>query len=150
MIRHLYTIASQLVLLDQISNLASFIHEVEGLTVPQLPGSAPQIHITTLWYSDSPGESLEARHRILAPSGKEVMNTPLSGNTFPKGSDRNRQINLTGGFPLPEAGRYWLLTERKEKGDWLEVHRTPMMISAAIPGVAQARAAALKERFARK
>ena len=143
MLQHVLTIASQLAISDQISQLASYINALDGFTFSQLPAPAPPFAVTTLWYSSVQGTAVESRHRVISPSGKEIYSVPLLGGVFAPGQSRFRQHNMIAGFLISEQGDHWIVAENKIDGKWHEGGRIPLQVVIAKPTPATSDAGAV-------
>lgn len=131
MARHIWSVLCQSVLIDQFSNSMSFIQAIEGLSVPHVPASAPQMMVGTLWIRTGKESQLLSRIRILDPHGKVaniVENKPAS-----LALPRSRTITVLGGFPLVAAGIYSLVVESKQDGAWVDEATIPFEVSIVTP-----------------
>lgn len=127
--RHLYTVAASQVLIDQITNAPTLIGLFEGFATTALPTPSTPFAVVTAWLSDSLSEvPVNARHRVIAPSGEDALVSVLNAARFgPNGIAR--QFNLIGSLVLKEAGRHWIVTELNAGGKWTETSRIPFDVT---------------------
>jgi len=131
MARHVWSVLCQSVLIDQFTNSMSFIQAIEGLSVPSVPASAPQMMVGTLWLRTGKESQLLSRIRILDPHGKVanvVENNPASLSV-----PRSRTVTVLGGFSLSSAGVYSLVVESKKDGTWVQEASIPFEVSVVTP-----------------
>jgi hypothetical protein len=109
----------------------SFIQAIEGLSVPSVPASAPQMMVGTLWLRTGKESQVLSRIRILDPHSKVahvVENNPASLSV-----PRSRTVTVIGGFPLNSAGVYSLVVESKKDGTWVQEASIPFEVSVVTP-----------------
>ncbi|MBX9928487.1 MAG: hypothetical protein K2X99_06185 [Gemmatimonadaceae bacterium] len=119
-------------LLDQQTNLVSYIDALDAVTIPKFPVKAPLTIISTLWQRGSETQ-LEMRVRVYAPDGKHLIDAVADPLAFRPEHKRGRMSVGVAGFEISGPGRYEFGVETREKGKWVEVHRIPMDVDAARP-----------------
>ena len=143
MARHIWSVLCQTVLIDQFSNSVSIIQAIEGLSVPSLPATAPQMMVGTFRVGAGKGQ-LFSRLRVLDPKGQVV--TVIDNKPGSLAVPRSRTITVLGGFPLKSAGVYSVVVEVKNEGAWVEEARIPLEVTvvslAELTEIVEKRAAA--------
>lgn len=127
MIRHVWTILCNQVIIDKETNLVSYINALEGVNVVELPSTLPTFTISTLWMTDDLSAILNHRIRIISPSGKALAERKLDSLPFNKPRYR---INIqVAGVRVEEEGDYHVMVEFKSGRAWKEAAQIPIPVT---------------------
>jgi hypothetical protein len=134
MIRHVFSVLCQRLLVDPATGVFSLVDCVERILLPPVevePGKTLLVpvgmRILSLWTRDPPDEPSAARARL-------SLQTP-TGATLPGGEielafaeHRNARTDTALQFhPFTGPGRYWHVIELQQTGgEWQEVARLPL------------------------
>lgn len=132
MARLLWALTCQRVITDQDSNNVSYIDAIEQITVPGIPAVfAAQLCVSSLWMRDRDRELLVVRHRLVAPSGKEV--STFRSEPMEMSKPRYRVNLVLGGFHIGEEGEYRFEIDAEVAGKWKTVSVLPVAVAIAPP-----------------
>jgi hypothetical protein len=132
MARHVWSIACQTLLTDNLTNLVSYVQAMEGLSVSQLPVPAPPIWVGSLWVREGDEQGVAPRIRILSPNGEQVALVEIRAAQF-GAATRMRQNTAIGGFALTAAGTYEVVIEQRRGKAWVEEARLPIDVALVAP-----------------
>jgi hypothetical protein len=132
MAKLIWAIPCSRILLDQPSNLVSYIDALDGVAIPSFPADAPTTFIGTLWHRDGSAK-IEVRIAVYDPDGKKLMDSEAVAFTFEPHHKRCRANIGFSGFPLKGPGQFSFGVELKKGGKWTEVLRIPFDVDQMIP-----------------
>ncbi len=130
MIKHLYSLICNDLLVDQITKRASYINIITDGNTIKLPNNMPSLYVVTSWYAEGEEKGVfQIRITFISPSGdtKELLKDEIEN----KDGDHHRyQLNLlVKDLPVKEEGMHYFLIEHKmAKGKWKEDNRIPLYI----------------------
>jgi hypothetical protein len=137
-----WTIIAQSHAVDRASNALSIFNILETINVPAAapdPSSGTQaglplpFSVIQLWSRgiESGPEQAEARVRIVAPNGTQLVVVPMTVN-FAAGP-RVRTILNAPAFPYAGLGEYRFETETREGEEWKPISVTTIVLAKADP-----------------
>ncbi|MDR3673254.1 MAG: hypothetical protein P4L36_20580 [Holophaga sp.] len=133
MARLTWAIACQRILLDQQTNMMSYIDALDGISLPVFPIMAPPIFVGTLWEREGEAQ-IEVQVKAYAPDGA-ILGTAVSEPLRFRPEHQRGRVNVVlAGIVLPAAGRYEFGIEIRDKKKWVEVNRIPFQVEQAVPG----------------
>lgn len=112
------------IIIDQQTNLVSYVDALDAVAIPEFPFKAPPVLVGTLWQREGE-KNLEMRVQVYAPSGAQLVTFEASPLEFEPAHKRARMNAGVAGFEIAGPGRYQFGIETREKGKWVEVHRVP-------------------------
>jgi len=116
MIKNILSMICKDCLIDQRTNLVSYINCFEGVTVPTLPANLMEFNIATLWRKNV-GENTKVRVRYKSPDG--AIKDVGQEIAFEQPDKTEHRIQfLVGGLPVEKEGKYSFLIEYKEGDNW--------------------------------
>ena len=130
MAKLVWALLCQRMILDQGTNLVSYIDALDAIAVTHFPAKSPLIVVSSLWQRGTETK-LEMRVRVFSPHGNvlaEIEAVPLD---FAPQHQRGRMAVGLAGFDIDGPGRYEFGIETRENGAWKEVHRVPFDIESA-------------------
>lgn len=125
------------VITDRDSNTASYIDAVESFALPRLPHPFPPLFVVTVWRREKDGDRLQARLRVLSPTGKELKSIDI--NQELQAEIHRHNVGL-GGFNLEEEGEYRVAIEQISGEKWVAL--TPLILTVSLIQSAQAKTGA--------
>jgi hypothetical protein len=114
------------VITDRTTNTATYIDAVEAFGMLRFPGPFPPVYVVTVWHREGDGDVLQARLRVMSPSGKELFLFSLPEQALT--TDLHRHNVGLGGFNLEEAGEHRVVVEQRVGGEWREVRSLPFFV----------------------
>ncbi len=114
------------VITDQSSNSASYIDAVEAFGVSAFPGPFPPLFVVTVWRRSAEGERLQARLRVVSPSGKELFVFTLPEQVLT--TDLHRHNVGISGFALEQPGEHRVVIEQRVGSEWMEARVLPFVV----------------------
>jgi hypothetical protein len=132
MAKLMYAFPCARVIIDQATNLISFIDVLDGVVVPVFPFVAPAMCIGAIWETEG-DKRIEMRARILAPDGGQVVEAAATSLDLKPEHKRARTVVVASGFVFPAPGKYQITVELKRSGKWVEASRIPIDIDPALP-----------------
>lgn len=124
MAKLIWAIPCSRILLDQPSNLVSYIDVLDGVALPSYPALAPLTFIGMVWQREDESK-LDVRVRVLSPDGSHVMDSESAQVIFQPHHKRGRIHIGLGGFPIAGPGRFHFAIDTKVRNKWVEQARVP-------------------------
>jgi len=118
------------VIIDQATNMVSFIDVLDGAVRPAFPSIAPVSFIGTIWQLGA-RRKIEVRVRVYAPDGSQVADGHAAPMEVAPNVKRARIVIALGGFTLSRPGTYGFGVEVKRGDQWEEATRIPFDIELA-------------------
>ena len=131
MAKLIWAVTCSRILLDQPTNLVSYIDLLDGVALLHFPTNAPPTFIGTAWQREDE-HILEMRVRAYAPDGSHLMDSQAVPLVFEPQHKRGRIHVGFEGFTIPGPGRYEFGIEIKKDSKWVEVTRIPFDVDAAV------------------
>jgi len=134
MIKHLYSFLCVNVLVDKMSNLASYINVIPGGVVDVLPKEMPAVWLATCWLcTDKPVGEFIVRVNLRTPSDKitPIKDLPVADPEQDQSQVRRHMVNLhIGKFTVGEEGLHFFEIEYKEqrKRSWKKAAQVPLLV----------------------
>lgn len=126
----LWALTCKRAITDQETNNISYIDAIEQINVPRLPASyGTQLVISSLWRRGDEHDLLSIRHRLIAPSGKELAVHCTDPIEMMK--PRYRLNIILGGFDIEEEGEYRFNIDVNDSGNWRTVGDIPISVIVA-------------------
>lgn len=116
MIKNILSMICRECLIDQRTNLVSYINCFEGITVGTLPTALIDFRIATLWRKNA-DENTKVRVRYKSPDGV-IKDLVQEINFEPLGKIEHRVVFAVNGLLIEKEGVYSFLVEYKEGDDW--------------------------------
>ena len=130
----LFSICSELVSLDRITNNISIFNVLEDFTSNKFPFVFPRLFITTLWQrkSDEKNIEFEARIKFTNPK-KESIKKIMANWQFTKLRHRHIALVLNLKFDIPGTYNFEIYLRKKDEKEWgKSIFKIPLVAKKAI------------------
>ena len=128
MIRSLWCVLCQAVIIDARTNAVSYVNSIERIVAKKLPVRVPSISLGTLWARTTDGkERLRVRIRFMTPSGDQKA--MVDSGEFVMEQKHHRFNILFDGLPLEQEGSHIFIVEYFEDDSWKVAKEIPLEVS---------------------
>lgn len=128
-----WALLCQRLIIDQQTNLVSYVDAFDGVALPYFPLPAPILTVATVWKREEEA-ALEMRVAVYDPHGRRLMDAQADPLRFEPHHRRGRMHVVVGGFEIAGPGSYGFGIETRREGEWVEVHRVVLDIERAPQG----------------
>jgi hypothetical protein len=113
------------VIIDQQTNLVSYIDILDGVHIFSFPFKAPLVIAGTIWQIENE-KKIEVRVRVFSPDNDHLIDSTSAQMDILPGIKHARMNVAVAGFNIGAIGTYQFAIEHKISGKWHEITRIPM------------------------
>ena len=128
----IWAIPCSRVIVDQTTNMVSYIDVLDGAFLEKVPIKAPLTILGTLWKREKDSK-LEVRIRAYAPDGTHLMDVSADPLVYEPTHKRARVNIGLAGFDINSPGPYEFGIEQKKAGKWVEEARILFEVEISTP-----------------
>ena len=128
MIKHIWSVICERIVVDQTTNLVSYQTCLEGITAAKLPFNLTAFAFGSRWYKDSSDdEKLSFRLTCVTPKGNENLLVQVDDQILSAPSHRTNI--LLNGLPFEEEGTYYFTLKMKRENKLIKIAEIPFSVS---------------------
>ena len=122
MVKHIYSIACDSIVVDKDTNRASYLNTIDAGNASKLPAMMPPLSVGSLWQVEEGLNRFSVRIDRLSPSGKTQILFSLDVEVDAKVKRSHRTNIRLSGLPIEEDGINIIVVMLKEEGaEWQQV-----------------------------
>lgn len=127
MIRHVWSILCERIIIDQKTNLISYLTCIEELVAEKLPAVGSLFALGSLWQTDSPKEDiLKFRWILVSPKGLEKK--MIESKDFNLEKERHRTNIILNGISFDRTGIYIFRLQTEHNKKWKTITEIPIKV----------------------
>jgi hypothetical protein len=127
MLKHIYSVLCERIIIDQRTNLASYLNCVEGLSAKKLPAALQNLAFGSRWYKHGKSdEILKFKLSVISPTGDEKQLIESKEQVVQ--SDNHRTNIILDGLSFEQDGTYIFRLKKQEGEKWNVVHEIPLKV----------------------
>lgn len=133
MLELLWAVLCRRLIVDERTNLVSYIDAIEGTTFLSLPARIPEISVGLMFQAEVSAERHSVRISIHDPQAKLIAEQILTDVSL--ATERIRVHVQFGGVPVEAPGRYEFRIFARPTGTpkWKALHRVPFQVAVETP-----------------
>lgn len=128
MIKHLWSISCEKIIIDQKTNLISYLTCIEELVAKKLPAVGSLFALGSLWQTDSPKEDI-LKFRWILVSPKGIEKEMFESKDFILEKERHRTNIILNGISFDSTGIYIFRLQTKLNEKWKTATEIPLKVS---------------------
>jgi len=128
MIKNVWSVLCERIVIDKDTNLASYLTCIEEITGHQLPAKYPFLSLGSLWQTDEPKkDTLQFKLCLVSPDGSEQKLLETEEVVLEK--ERHRTNIVLNGIAFKVAGEYCFRVQQRSGGKWITVSEIPLKVN---------------------
>jgi len=127
MIRHIWSILCERIIIDQKTNLISYLTCIEELVAKKLPAVGSLFALGSLWQTDSPKEDI-LKFRWILVSPKGIEKKMIESKDFILEKESYRTNIILNGISFDSTGIYVFRLQTELNNKWKTMTEIPIKV----------------------
>jgi len=128
MIKNVWSVLCERIVIDKDTNLVSYLTCIEEITGHQIPANYPLLSLGSLWQTNEPKkDTLQLKLCLVSPDGSEQKLLETEEVVLEK--ERHRTNIVLNGITFKEAGEYCFRVQQRSGGKWITVSEIPLKVN---------------------